>query len=80
MKRTTVYIEPDTDVLLKLESMRRRRPVAEIIREAIEEHVSKKRSARMPPGIGAFDSGRSDTAERAEEILRESDFGEHEKA
>jgi hypothetical protein len=80
MKRTTIYIEPDTDVLLKLESMRRKRPVAEIIREAIEAYVSKRRSGKLPPGIGAFDSGRGDIAERAEEILRESDFGEHEKA
>lgn len=33
------------------------------------------RAARRLPGAGAFDSGRRDTAERAEEILAEG-FGE----
>lgn len=31
---------------------------------------------RMPPGAGAFDSGYTDTADRADEILGELRFGE----
>ena len=75
MKRTTVYLESETDLLLKREAARRRRPVAELVREALDGYVHRSRS-RMPPGIGGFDSGHRDTAERAEEILRETGFGE----
>jgi ribbon-helix-helix CopG family protein len=75
MRRTTVYLETETDLLLKREAMRRRRPVAELIREALNGYVHRA-GGRLPPGIGAFDSGHSDTAERAEEILRETGFGE----
>ena len=78
MRRTTVYLEPETDVLLKLEAMRRKRPVAELIREALDTYVHRAR-ARMPPGIGAYDSGHRDTAERAEELLAETGFGEAER-
>ncbi len=75
MRRTTVYLEPETDVLLKLEAMRRKRPVAELIREALDSYVSRTGS-RLPPGIGAFHSGHRDTAERAEELLGQTGFGE----
>jgi hypothetical protein len=75
MRRTTVYLEAETDLLLKQEAMRRKQPVAELIREALDGYVHRARS-RLPPGIGAFDSGHTDTAERAEEILRETGFGE----
>jgi predicted transcriptional regulator len=77
MRRTTVYLDTETDLLLKRQAMRRKRPVAELIREALDGYVQKA-EARLPPGIGAFDSGHTDTAERAEEILRESGFGEEE--
>jgi hypothetical protein len=29
---------------------------------------------KVPPGAGAFDSGHTDTADRAEELLRELEF------
>jgi hypothetical protein len=75
MRRTTVYLEPETDVLLKLEAMRRKRPVAELIREALDSYV-RRTGARLPPGIAGFDSGHRDTAERAEELLAQTGFGE----
>ncbi len=34
-----------------------------------------RRVPSLPPGAGAFDSGHTDTAERAEEILGELGFG-----
>ena len=74
MKRTTVYLEPELEVLLKLEVQRQQRPMAELIREALRAYVT--RDARpSPPGAGAFASGRSDTADRAEQILEESAYG-----
>lgn len=74
MKRTTIYLDPELEVLLKLETSLQKRPMAEIIREAVEAYVTRK-PRHAPPGVGAFSSGRSDTAERAEEILAETGFG-----
>ncbi|HET7619911.1 MAG TPA: CopG family transcriptional regulator [Vicinamibacterales bacterium] len=74
MKRTTIYLEPELEVLLKLEMHRQRRPMAEIVREAVQAYVTRA-PRQAPPGAGAFASGRSDTAERAEEILTETGFG-----
>ncbi len=73
-----MYLKPETDVLLKLEAMRRKQPVAELIREALDNYVRRTR-ARLPPGIAGFDSGHRDTAERAEELLMQTGFGEEGK-
>jgi hypothetical protein len=74
MRRTTIYLEPEIEVLLKLEAMRRKTPMSEILREALRSHLGRK-PAGPPPGAGAFESGRKDTAERAEALLEESRFG-----
>jgi len=75
MKRTTIYLDPDSEVLLKLEAMRSGKPAAEVIREAIRAYV-RDRPSRLPPGGGAFRSGKRKTAERAEDVLQNSHFGE----
>jgi hypothetical protein len=74
MKRTTIYLEPELEVLLKLEVLRQNRPMAELVREALHAYVARE-PRRVPPGAGAFASGRTDTAERAEALLRETGFG-----
>jgi hypothetical protein len=74
MKRTTIYLEPELEVLLKLEVVRQKRPMAEIVREAVQAYVTRERRD-APPGAGAFASGRADTADRADEILAEAGFG-----
>ena len=74
MKRTTIYLEPALETLLKLEVLRQKRPMAEIVREAVEAYVTRE-PRKAPPGAGAFESGQSDTAERLEEILAETGFG-----
>lgn len=74
MKRTTIYLEADLEVLLKLEATRRQVSMAEVIRSTLREHLGGGHQS-LPPGVGSFDSGRRDVAERSEEILRESDFG-----
>lgn len=74
MKRTTIYLEPELEVLLKLEVLRQKRPMAELVREAVHAYLTKA-PTQIPPGAGAFASGRADTAERAEEILAERGFG-----
>lgn len=74
MKRTTIYLDPELEVLLKLETLRQKRPMAEIIRDAVHAYVTRE-PRKAPPGGGAFASGRTDTSERAEEILAETAFG-----
>jgi len=74
MKRTTVYLDSELEVLLKLEVLRQKRPMAEIVREAVHAYVARE-PRKAPPGAGAFASGRRDTAERAEEILAATGFG-----
>jgi AbrB family looped-hinge helix DNA binding protein len=36
----------------------------------------ERKAPKLPPGAGAFDSGYTDTADRAEELLGELGFGE----
>ncbi len=74
MKRTTIYLDTELEVLLKLEAMRRKQPMAELIREALRAHLAEQQAGR-PPGAGAFDSGHTDTADRAEDLLDELGFG-----
>jgi hypothetical protein len=74
MKRTTIYLEPELEVLLKLEMLRQKRPMAELVREAVHAYVMRE-PRKAPPGAGAFASGRPDTAERAEAVLAETGFG-----
>ena len=74
MKRTTIYLEPDLEVLLKLEGLRQNKPMAELIRQAVRAYVLRA-PGRTPPGAGAFASGRRDTASRHDEVLAESGFG-----
>jgi len=75
MKRTTIYLEPDIEILLKLEALRRKQPMAEVIREALRTHFAG-RTPQPPPGMGEFESGNADTADRAEQVLAELRFGE----
>jgi hypothetical protein len=48
--------------------------MAEIVREAVRAYVTRE-PRKAPPGAGAFASGQTDTAERAERLLRETGFG-----
>ena len=74
MRRTTIYLEPELDVLLKREMRRQQRPMAELIRDAVRRYVGDA-PTRRPPGAGAFASGTRHTAARAEEWLAKSGFG-----
>ena len=74
MKRTTIYLEPELEVLLKLEMQRQKRPMAELVREAVYAYVTRT-PHQVPPGAGAFASRRADTADRAEAVLAETGFG-----
>lgn len=75
MKRTTIYLEPELELLLKTEMRRRKKPMAVLIRDALRAYLERG-SGSEPPGAGAFRSGRRDTAEKAERILARTRFGE----
>jgi hypothetical protein len=75
MKRTTIYLAPELEMLLKSEMLRQNRPMAEIVREAVEAYLTRE-PRQPPPGAGAFASGHTDTAERADVVLAETGFGE----
>lgn len=74
MKRTTLYLDPELEVLLKLEMLRQNRPMAEIVREAVAQYVSREPGA-APPGAGQFASGRTDTASDVDAALSADGFG-----
>ena len=74
MKRTTIYLEPELEVLLKLETRRRNKPMAELIREALRAYLQKE-PGEAPPGAGAFASGHKNTAERHDAWLAKLGFG-----
>lgn len=79
MKRTTLYLEPELELLLKLEMQRRGKTMAELVREALRAHLGQDLQTDPvgggPPGGGAFSSGHRDTASRSEEILARTGFG-----
>lgn len=70
MKRTTIFA--DEDMLARLRSIARREgtSVARLIRTALERFIAEHRGGRTPPSLlGAGRSGRSDVAERHEQLL-----------
>jgi hypothetical protein len=74
MRRTTIYLEPELELLLKRETQRQKRPMAELIREAVRQYLGES-PKRRPPGAGAFASGVRTTATRSEEWLAKTGFG-----
>ncbi len=71
MKRTTVKIPEALDARLRHEAQRRGTTISEITREALEAHLGARRPLLMA-AAGSFRSGRSDLAQRAEEIVAEA--------
>lgn len=74
MQKTTVYLDVETYRRLKQIARGRRRPPAEMVREAIAEYTARHTPRRKPRSVGAFKSGRRDLGRRAEALL--AGFGE----
>ena len=71
MKRTTIFIEPQLERELQALARRSGQPMAAVVREAIAQYVAADKE-RRPARLGfvaAGRSGRSDVAERHEELL-----------
>lgn len=71
MVKTTVYLDADVAVSLKYLARTQKRPQAEIIREALKTYTKRSRKGLIP-GIGKYNSGRSDISDRTEEILEDA--------
>lgn len=70
MKRTTIFADENLIEELKELSREEKRSVADIVREALESYVGKKRRRKRGISfVGIGKSGRSDVAERQEELL-----------
>lgn len=69
MRKTTVYFDEETALLLRQLANAAGRSQAELIRDAVTRYVGQ--AARpLPRGVGAYNSGRSDISTRAEELLK----------
>ena len=74
MKRTTIYLEAELEARLKRETRRQKRPMAELIREAVRRYVGDD-PVREPPGAGAFADGTKATAADIDAALLKTGFG-----
>ena len=70
MRRTTIFADDAMLLDLKRVSEHEKKSLAQVMREAFEAHVARKRPqpARFA-FTGKYDSGRRDVAEKHEELL-----------
>lgn len=82
MKRTTVFLDEALERELQALARRGRRPMASLVREAVEQYVVTARAAtRETRGFVALGrSGRHDVAERHEALLFQQDVLEEQGA
>ena len=71
MKRTTLFIDPQLERELQALARRDGRPMAALVREAVAQYVAAARDARSAKlsFVAAGRSGRTDIADRHEELL-----------
>jgi hypothetical protein len=74
VKRTTIYLQTDLELNLKREARRQKRPMADLVRDAIRAYLDES-PTRRPPGGGAFASGLADTSSHVDAALTNTDFG-----
>jgi len=68
--KTTVYLSLADYRRLKALARTTKRTTAALVREAVAEYAQRHAPGGRPASIGTGHSGRSDVAERAEELLR----------
>jgi len=74
VKKTSIYIEPDVDIALSRRAAEEGTTKAAVIRQALREAAAG--SLRVKPGARGVFTGPVDLAERADEHLAASGFGE----
>jgi predicted transcriptional regulator len=76
MKRTTMFLDEALEKELQVLARQRGLPVAALVREALATYVAQAQEALTLSFVGAGASGRSDVAERHEELLWRDPHGE----
>jgi predicted transcriptional regulator len=71
MKRRTISLPDEVAAHLEREAERRRVPVSQFVREAIEVYLHRPRDRRIIRFAGLGDSGHGALSEDVEEILRD---------
>jgi predicted transcriptional regulator len=74
--KTTVYLDAGDYRRLKALAKAQGRTTAELVREAVATYARAQQPSARPASIAAGRSGRSDLAERSEELL--DGMGRHE--
>ena len=70
MKRTTIFVPESLERDLQLHARQEGKPVASVVREALAEYLATRRpTSTLPSFTGTGRSGRTDVAERHEELL-----------
>jgi predicted transcriptional regulator len=72
MVKTTVYLDEEIVAALRGMSRRSAKPQAQLIRDALRAFTRSGDQPPLPAGMGMFDSGRTDTAIRRKELLRQA--------
>jgi hypothetical protein len=67
--KTTVYLTDSDYRRLKEIARSKKRPTAELVREAVAEYAARHGRRRRPKSLGIGRSGRGDLGRRAEELL-----------
>ena len=81
MKRTTIFVPEPLERDLQLYARSEGKPVAAVVREALVEYLADRRPASaLPSFVGIGHSGRSDIAERHEELLWTDPHGRQPRA
>ena len=71
MVKITVYLDDEDVRSLRAMYKRTAKPQVQLIREAVRTLIATHRPP-LPGGLGMFDTGRTDTATRRKEIMREA--------
>jgi predicted transcriptional regulator len=71
MKRTTIFLDEAVERDLQALARQQARPVASLVREAVASYIATRQpeAAARPGFIASGSSGRTDVAERHEELL-----------
>lgn len=69
MHKTTIYLDQETRLSLRRAAELEGKTQAQVLRAAILRYAGRAVGG-LPPGAGAFRSGRNDVSERAEALRR----------
>jgi hypothetical protein len=80
LKRTTVYLQDEDLRELKATASRKGISVAELIRDGVHLAIARNRVWNEPISAPVFDSGDPTFAERSDDLLKDTGFGNWSRA